>query len=209
MNGLLYILEELKKSSSVQLLITEAVKYEVVDRPIGIPRFELGALRVQELINSKVLELPEDIGISKKQVKTVSRTLMNLANNSAKVKNKSIKIVSEAEMTCLALSKILTEKNIENIIGVDERTTRILSEKPQNLERIMSSKLHKRVEVSPRGLEHFKKFKFIRSTELVYVAYKKGLLKIKNKKALEATIYATKFKGSSISWDEIKVLKTL
>jgi hypothetical protein len=56
----------------------------------------------------------------------------------------------------------------------------------------------------------FSKFKFIRSSELVYVAYKKGIINLgNNKKVLEALLYATKFKGSSISFEEINELKRL
>jgi len=59
------------------------------------------------------------------------------------------------------------------------------------------------------NLKAFSKFKFIRSSEIVYAAYKKGIIKIKGKKALEALLYATKFKGAAISFEEIDILKRL
>ena len=209
MNGLLYILEELKKNFDGKFIITDEVKYEVLDRPIKVQRFELEALRIQRLINSKVLEFPESLKIDKNTIKSKTLELMNTANQSVSASGKLIKIVSEAEMSCLALSFLLSEKKIENIISIDERTTRILSEKPQNLEKIMTRKLHRPVKIFPEKLNAFKQFRFIRSSELVYVASKKDLLRIKDPKALEAVLYATKFKGSSISWDEIKELKNL
>ena len=43
MNGLLYIIKELKEKTGVRFFITKDVKYETLDRPIGVPRFELGA----------------------------------------------------------------------------------------------------------------------------------------------------------------------
>ena len=52
-------------------------------------------------------------------------------------------------------------------------------------------------------------FRFIRSSELVYVAYKKGFIKLNDKRALEALLYATKYKGCAISWEEIEQLKRL
>ena len=67
MNGLLYVLEELK-NTGVKLVITSDVKYETVDRPAGIPRFELGALTINNLIINKTLETPEDFGISKEKL---------------------------------------------------------------------------------------------------------------------------------------------
>jgi len=120
-----------------------------------------------------------------------------------------IKIVSDAEISCLALSTFLTNNKIENMIAVDERTTRILSEKPQDLEETMSRKLHQKVSLEPKNFKAFKQFKFMRSTELVYIAHKLGILRVKGPKALEAALFATKFKGSSVSYDEIKVLKKL
>lgn len=209
MNGLLYILEKLKKSFPGKFLITNAVKYETLDRPIKVPRFELEALRIKNLIGKKILEFPESLGIDQSTLKEETIRLMEIANNSIEAKGKRIKIISEAETSCLALSKELTKRKITNIIAIDERTTRILSEKPENLEKIMSKKLHTRVHYSKKSLQDFKEFRFIRSTELVYVAYKKGYLEIKDPKALEAVLYATKFKGSSVSFDEINELKRL
>ena len=73
----------------------------------------------------------------------------------------------------------------------------------------MYKKLHENIKLSDQDFSIFKEFKFIRSTELVYVAHKKGLLEIKGPKALEAVLFATKFKGSSVSYDELDELKKL
>lgn len=208
MNSLLYILKELKKIFAGKFLITEAVKYEIVDRPLKIPRFELGALQIKELIDSDIIEFPSSLKIDSNEIKKETQNFMSQANNCTKIGDRLINIISEAETSCLALSQILTKQKIENIIAIDERTTRILTEKPQNLEKIMSEKLHAQVIVSC-DLNSFQNFKFIRSTELAYVAYKKGLLKINDPHALEAALYATKFKGSSVSYEEIRELKKL
>lgn len=209
MNGLLYLFKELKEETSVRFAITDKVFYEVVERPLNVPRFELGALRVKNLVDEKIIEYPKDLGINKKEVEKLTGDLMDKANHCIKAKGKWIKIVSEAEISCLALSKILTSKKIENLIGLDERTTRVLSEKPDNLVKIMEKKLHEKVELSRKNLSVFKKFEFLRSTELVYVAHKLGVLNVYGKKALEAVLYATKYKGSSVSSDEIKILKKM
>ncbi len=209
MNGLLYLFEELKKTFDGKFIITEEVKYEVVDRPIGIEKFELGALRVQDLIDKKVIELPYSLGIDRSILERRTKEIMNKANCVVQVKGRCINIVSNAEMSCLALSAELTKKGIENIIGIDERTTRILAENPQNLESLMSEKLHQMVRISPEAVKEFSEFRFIRSSEIVYVAYKKGLIKLKGNKVLEALLYATKFHGSAISFEEINQLKKL
>lgn len=209
MNGLLFLLEELKKTFNGKFLITESVKYEVVDRPIGIYRFELGALRVKNLIEQGILELPEQLDISGKEIRKEALRLMNIANHAFSSNGRPIRIISEAESSCLALSAELGKRDVENIIAIDERTTRILSEKPENLEKLLSDKLHETVRASMKELSIFKQFRFIRSTEIVYVACKKGLLKMSGPKVLEAALYATKFKGSAVSYEEIEALKKL
>lgn len=211
MNGLLYILEPLKKQLNGKLIITTEVKYEVLDRPIKVPRFELGALRIKSLLDSGVLELPPSINISEKEVSEETTKLLNIANHSLQEKRNWIKIVSQGEISCLALSTILSEKGIENLIAIDERTTRMLAEKPENLEKIMERKLHKRVKIvlSPKDFKIFSKFRFIRSSELVYVASKLNLLALSDPKALEAGLYATKYHGAAISFEEINILKKM
>lgn len=209
MNGLLELLEKLKAGFGGKFLITKEVKYEVVDRPIGIERFELGALRVKSLIDRGIIELPLSLNISNEQVEKETKSLINIANRSVQIKGKWINIVSKAEISCLALSNELTKKGVKNIIAVDERTTRVLCERPHNLEKLISEKTRRNARVKLQNLSTFSKFRFIRSSEIVYVAYKKDLTKLKGKQALEALLYATKYKGASISRDEIETLKRL
>ncbi|MBS3091671.1 hypothetical protein J4217_04480 [Candidatus Pacearchaeota archaeon] len=209
MNGLLYVLEELKKSFDGHFIITEAVKREVIDRPINIERFELGALRVLDLLNRGILEMPEILGVDKARINEETYRLMQAANHALRFKSKAINIVSDAEMSCLALSTELNKRKIENMIAIDERTTRIIGEDPENLEKLMSEKVHHPVRLDIQNLKEFKDHRFIRSAELVYVAYKKGIVNLEGKKVLEALIYAAKYKGSSISYDEINELKKL
>lgn len=209
MNGLLDLLPALKEQFKGKFLITKNVKYETVDRPIGIKRFELGALQVQNLIDSGTLELPSSIGVSEETLNSSTNELMDIANHYLQVKGQWVQIVSPAEMSCLALSSELKKQGIMSIIAIDERTTRLLAEKPQNLEQLMSEKIHQRVQLVASNFTIFSQYRFIRSSEIVYVAYKKGLIPLKGKKVLEALLYATKFKGSAISIQEIEELKKL
>lgn len=209
MNGLLHIFEEIKKSTEVRLIITESVRKEIIDRPINIPRFELGAIRVKELINQGILEMPESIGANSSEIAEKTERVLNLLNSTIKINDKFVNIVSEAECSCLALSQILNNKGIENIVGIDERTTRAIFEKPENLVKLMQKRLHKKVIIGNRDYKKLGSFKFIRSSEIVYVAYKKNLINLKGKKALEALLYATKYKGCSISDEEINQLKKM
>ncbi len=208
MNGLLEILEKLKKISGARFIITPSVQKEVYDHPLGIRQFELGALRIHNLLEKKILELPESLGIPKDKFNSATQELMKLANHSLKAEEQWMQIVSEAETSCLALSVELKKQGHDVMIAIDERTARMLSEKPKNLEKTMSSRLHKNVNLV-REIKELREIKIIRSSELVYVAYKNNLIDLKDPKSLEALIYATKFKGSAISWDEINILKKL
>ncbi|HLC31615.1 MAG TPA: hypothetical protein VJK51_03025 [Candidatus Nanoarchaeia archaeon] len=206
MNGLLYILEELKKTYKGYFLITNAVKYEIVDRPSGVFRFELGALMVQKLLDEQILQLPESLQISNTTIQEKTKVLMQAANHLLTVKERPIPIVSEAEISCLALADELKKKKIDTLIGIDERTTRLLVEDPQALVQLIADKVHARVSLIGTNTE-FKGYKIIRSTELVYIAYKKNIVPLTGKKVLEALLYATKFKGSAVSFEEIEQLK--
>lgn len=209
MNGLLYVLEDLKKVFDGKFVITQSVKQETVDHPLTIQRFELGALQIQDLIDKKVLELPSSLGINEREMQTEVIRMKDLANHYLRMRGQWITIVSEAEISCLALSTQLMKEGMENMIAIDERTMRMLGENPQNLGKLMSEKLHQPVELVNHNFSAFAPYKFIRSAELVYVAYKKGLIPLKGKKVLEALLYATKFKGCAISFEEIEELKRL
>ena len=53
MNGILDILKSLKSEFNGKFIITEAVKEEVIDKPLHIKKFELEALMINSLIQSK------------------------------------------------------------------------------------------------------------------------------------------------------------
>ena len=210
MNGLLNVLEKLKKNFNGHFIIPKDVKYEVIDRPINIKRFELEALRIKRLLEKGVLEMPSVMGIKSSEVLAKKEKLVNLANTMFVGARKDITIIHKGEASCLALSKILSEKKIEHVIAIDERTTRMLSEKPENLRSLLVKKMHTNIQLKKQEFKHFKDFRFIRSTELVYVAWKKGMLELKDgEKILDAMLYALKFKGAAITSDEIREIKTL
>lgn len=208
MNGILEIFEKIK-SQNITIAITSHVYQEVVNRPLNIPRFELGALKIKELIDKKIIQFPEAVGINIQELEQETQKLLQIANSTIRTENKNIEIVSIAETSCLALSALLTKKGTQNLIAIDERTTRILFEKPENLRDLMANKLHRKINLNLSEIKNMDNFRFIRSSELVYVAYKKHFVEFNDKRALEALLYATKYKGCAISWDEIEQLKKM
>ena len=204
MNGLLYILEKLKNVFDGEIVITPRVKREVVDRPLNIKKYKLEAIRVKDLVDRKVLRLASDF-VSGSLIEKETKVILKFVNKSFKADGKHIKLVHEAEASCLAFSKLC---GVENLIVIDERTTRMLTEAPNNLRQVMSSKLHAKIVVNNENLKNVKNFKFIRSAELVYIAYQKGLINLrKNPQLLDALLYGLKFKGTAISTNEIDVIK--
>jgi len=209
-NSLLSVFENLKKEFNGEFLITKAIKHEVVDHPIKVKRFEWGALRVQELINKGILKEAEKLNlVNNDELRKRAKKFMDLANNSYFARNKPLHLIDEGEAEVLALSQMLTEKKHDNAVVIDERTARVLCEKPENIQKLLKKKLHTNVKADTSSFKHFLGFKIIRSTELAYVAYKKGLIRKTDKKVLEAVIYALKFGGCSISEKEARTYRTM
>lgn len=208
MNGLLPELVKLKKLFRGSFIIPEEVKYEIIDNAIKIKRFELEALRARQLVEQGVIELPEAIGVNKTEISRKTLEFLDLANEMFISNKKEINIIHKGEAACLALSRILDEKGIENLIAMDERTVRMLIEKPENLKALLERKLHTRIAFKKDNFEEFKGFKVIRSAELIYIAYKKDLINMKDcGRLLDALLFALKYKGCAISTEEIESIK--
>jgi len=207
MSGIEELLASLKTEFNGKFIMTESVKYETMDRPMQIKRFELGALKVKNLLDNKIFEFPNSIGISNEEIKEKTKEILNFANSSFSAKNEFMHIIDLGEASCLALSLILNNEKIKNAIVVDERTTRMLVENPANLKKLFENKLHTKVSLTNKL--NLQNIKIIRSSELAYLAYKKNLVELKNGRVLDALLYATKFNGSSISRNEIEEMKRL
>ena len=125
-NGLLQEFRELRKLFDGKFLITKEIVGEIIDKPMKIKRFELEALKLKELITDKVLEMPSSLGIDENKISKMTAEIMNLANNTFFGQGNAMHIIDIGESSCLALSKLLNEKEIKNVMSVDERTTRLL-----------------------------------------------------------------------------------
>lgn len=204
MNGLLGELKKLKGVFNGKFIITKEVKEEVIDKPIKVKRFELEALRVKEMLDEGVLELPESLEIRSDEIASKTEQLQKIANSMFVGDRGEIKLIHRGEASALALSRILLDKKIPHVIAIDERTTRMLGEKPEKLKELLERKLNTRIKLVREDFKYFKGFKFIRSSELMYVAWKKNLVELKNGgSVLDALLWAVKFKGCAISGDEI------
>jgi hypothetical protein len=207
MNCMLDLLVSLKRKFSGKFIITRSVEQECVKRPLTIKKYKLGALKIKELIDNKVLEFPESLGISSKDIETETLEVLRESNSIFRTDKRNIHIIDQGEASALALNHLLKKRGIDSAIAVDERTMRMLCENPFNLQKLFEEKFDQKVIMNKITSPFFKDVKVIRSSELIFVAYKKGL--VKDKDLLDAMLYGAKFKGSSVSFDEIKELENM
>ena len=205
MNGILHLLKSLKKEFSGKFFITEEVKREVIDYPETIKRLELNALQLEALFNEGVIELP-DLKNKQKEFNKLSKEIMKIANSTFYTTKGYINIIQEGEASSLALSKMIKEPNV---LAVDERTARMLCENPENLRKLLEKKLHTSIKADKKNYAFFKDIKIIRSTELIYIINKKKLFDLNSPKTLDAMLYGMKYKGCSVSEQEIEQIKKL
>ena len=209
MNGITDLIKSLKGVFDGKFLITSEIKKEVIDTPLKIKKFKLEALKIKHLLDEGVLEMPSSLGIKDSEISIETNKLLDEANTIFRGNGTDIHLLDVGECSCIALSRILTNKGIENVLAVDERTTRNLVENPKRLKEFLEKKLHVKIKVKKEGLKQFSGFKIIRSAELVYIAYKKDLTKLKNHDVLDSLLYAVKYKGAAISNEEIEEIKSM
>ncbi|MEK6830952.1 MAG: hypothetical protein AABX77_02890 [Nanoarchaeota archaeon] len=205
MNGLLYLLESMHKKFNVDFLITKEIKEEVIDNPLNIKRFELEALRLLSLFKKGIIKHADLTKNEIDELRVIRNNLMQTANSTFKSGRTEIHLIDKGESAALALSIIMKKKTNLNIpLVIDERTTRILCEAPENLRKLFEKKLHSSIKANKNNYALFKDFKIIRSTEIAYIAYKNNLVDLKDPRALEAILYGLKLNGCSISEKEVE-----
>jgi hypothetical protein len=207
LNGILHTLELLKqKYPDVAFILTPQVKKEIIDKPLTIKKYELEAVKVQTLVAKKVITMSTEF-VPNNQLEKETQRILTLSNSVVKADGKTIPIVQIGEASCIAFSNLC---KCESVIVIDERITRLLTESPQNVKAIMERKLHMDIILNQKNLKEFKDLKYIRSAELVYLAYKNGLYDYKKDKTLlDALLYSLKFSGTSISSKEIDEMKSM
>ena len=203
LNDLLYILEPLKKLFRGDFYITEAVKEELIKNPLKIKRFMLEALMIKKLLEEGILKVfPNNSNLEEEE-----KRILNLANTTFTTDGEFIKVLDKGETSCLALYNLIKS----DALAIDERSLRMLCEMPKNLHKLFESKFHRKVIANEENYLFFKNFKVIRSSELVFIAYKNKIINLPTGKseAIEALFYAAKFKGCAISRNEIETAKRL
>ncbi|MBT4446275.1 hypothetical protein HOA92_03385 [archaeon] len=210
LSQLLWILEPLRQKTGMTFYITPAVYSELVEKPQTIRRFQFEALHVQKLLREGTIQL-----YSKKISKQTTTRLTRLANNSFQIKEGPLEILQAGELETLALAM---ETNAAMLM--DERTLRLLIEKPTGMKRLLEGRKRKRVKSNPEILKQFQALvgrpSIIRSVELIAVAFEFGIidsflpeisptkdLNAAKRQLLESVLWNAKYHGASVIDHEI------
>ena len=207
MSRLVWILEPLKKQFAGHFYITPAVKKELVDRPLMVKRFQFEAFQVLKLIHDGILEEYNAVP------QTKVTELINLANNTFRLDNKTMDVLQAGEVESVACAMELNAA-----VVMDERTLRLFIENNKEMKKLLELRFNKEVTPDLARMNQFsdslKGLSIIRSIELVGVAYRMGLLtdyipEIKDGKErlLDAVLWATKFNGCAVTEHEIEEMK--
>ncbi|MBT3985836.1 hypothetical protein HOD38_04450 [archaeon] len=209
MNNLLWLLKPLRKKFRGEFYIPLSVKKEIIDTPLKSKKFKFEALQVLKVIREGDLKIYDDSKLASK-----TKELVRLMNKIFSSGNKDLKVLHEGEVSALVLAQELGSQ----AVVIDERTTRMLLERPFELGDYLKRKLHRDIFVNRKVLDRFSKefksLRIIRSVELGLVAYELGLLdryipdkKLGNEKdLLDAFLWGAKLRGCAVSVSEINSL---
>jgi hypothetical protein len=208
LNHLTRILAELGEKQKVNFIIPDSVKKEIVDSPLKTKIFKLEAVMVNSILGT-TLKLFKGMNLGAKASK-----LQSLANSTFIANGNPIHLVNLGEMEGLAAAILLKSPYV-----VDERTTKLLVENSENLKNLLERKLHTKITINRKNLDEFSKetreVTILRSSELMTVAYEKGLFDncknkgISNREILEGILWGLKLRGCAISFEEISEIITL
>lgn len=209
LNGLLWILEPLKKRFGGEFIITPAVQKELVDKPMKGKKFEFEALRVRHEIDRGVLTLLDD-----DRIREGGDDFIELCNSTFSAMGRDIRIVHPGEAEAVAAAIIRKS----DAFVVDERTTRLLIEDPQKVAERLKKKLHTDIKIDEdriRKIRDMTKGIFvIRSVELITVAFQLGILDMyipdgDKDKLLESLLWSMKLSGCSVGEKEIRRIQKI
>lgn len=196
------ILRNLAEKESIQFVIPETVYYEAVQHPLEIKRFELNAIRIRGLIDSGHIVVQR----SDAKLHELIAEIEKIVNTLFYTGNRNLQLIQKGEAEALAVAKYLNA----NILAIDERTTRMLIERPKEMMKFLSRRHHTEIKIDKHWLKQFQDFvgkvTVIRSTELVAFAYESGCFSEElpeTRSALEAALFAVKYAGCAVSADEL------
>jgi len=191
-------LKELVKTLGLELYISKTVYKECIERPITIKRYELSAVRLKQAVKQGWIK------VFKEKLYDEMKRIQKTANKIYKINNRPLELVHEGEAESLALMKRLSAK----IFIIDERTTRMIIESPEQLAVRLRKKYNAEVAINKKALREFNSMvgdiDILRSAELIALCFEHNLLALpKEPQSLEAALYAVKYAGCAVAGYEI------
>ena len=185
-----------------RFLITPVVKHEIVSHPMQIPQHEFSAIRLQKLLDDRVVEVVSTPGLAEQ-----TKKILSLANNLFSVRGRPLEILQEGEAECLAAFAGMSADGLL----VDEKTTRMLVEDPLKLAESIGREYAGRPQVNESALTELRELTrgiFVtRSSELLAVAGGQGFFKEYRglqEHALRAALLTLRNAGCSLTTDELR-----
>ena len=202
-NCMIKVVRNLAQISGIKFVLPESVYEESVVRPLSIKRYELNAVRIKDAVQDGYISVV-------RTTQSVARAMDEIGEASDRIctaGGKALKLIQRGETEALALANELGVKTVL----VDERTTRMLVEEPQNMHGVLERRHERKIVINPdaahRFMGMFENFKIVRSVELIALAYESGAFGEelhKSREALEASLWAAKYAGCAVSEDEIR-----
>lgn len=192
-NCLLWLLDKFE----VDFLIPIYVRKEIMDNPINTKKYAFEAMR-------NGLAIGKTLRVEKTDVELRDK-IIHLSNSLFMHKGRSIEIIQAGEADALALA---IEKGVKTLL-VDEKNTRLLIEDKELLRKVVERRTGRTIEINRQAASEiekmFKELKVIRTSEIVAVAIKRGLLDwpYPKKELLRGALTAMKLSGCAISSEEI------
>ncbi len=201
-NCLIKIIKHLTELNGLNFVIPESVYDESVSRPLSIKQYEFNAIRIKDAIEDGYLKIIKTSG----SVKSLMGFIEGISSTVCYANGRSLKLIQRGEIEALALAKELGAK----VILVDERTTRMLIEDPNSMQSFLEKRHGKKITIDPEAARKFTSMfsglNVVRSVEIIAFAYETGAFEMevsKNKKSLEASLWAAKYAGCAVSEKEI------
>jgi len=200
--GLFGALVIVSRNLQGNLVISEEVQHESIDRPINNPQYSFSAVRLKRAMLDGIFR------VANSRQDTIQKVL-NLTNNIFIINSKPLRLVHEGEAELVALA---IDNNLSTLL-MDERNTRMLVEDPISMKNHMEKEWNTKITINQKALQEFqfltRGIHVIRSSEILALAYDINYFRKFHEleeKAFESALYAIKFNGCAISFDEIKEL---
>ncbi|MEM3431494.1 MAG: hypothetical protein QW783_03040 [Candidatus Micrarchaeia archaeon] len=202
--GLLGALMMLRKEMKGDLIITEGVIDESINTPIKKPEYAFSAIRIKRALKSGAFRIG-------KYEKNTYDEILRVTNNMFYT-DRPFHLVNHGEAEMLATA---IDNEVEFVL-MDERTTRMLIESPLELKRHIENEFRIKMNINEVLFRRFREMtagiNVIRSSEVLALAKSKGYFKKfgeLEREAYKAALYALKFNGCSISFEEIEELSRI